>query len=199
MRGSTWKFACRLRGLVLRNPPGSPTWNARLPCRPSFLLTLATLLVVGADGGGAAEHRRILTFEDHIRTQEAIERLYDSHQIGAIQPFEEREPREVIDAKVLRYLRLSVALQKLWKAPVTAAMLDGETKRLLQRTRLPERLREIEAALGNDSVLFEECYARQVLVERMAREFFDSDAVIHAGERAEAETLRELWGPTARV
>jgi N-acetylneuraminic acid mutarotase len=159
--------------------------------KSSLLLTVALLLVIGARGGGASEPGRVLTFGDRVQAQEAIERVYDSHQIGATGRFEVRVPHEVIEAKVLRYLRLSVALEQRWKAPVTAAMLDGETRRLMERTRLPERLLEIQAALGNDPLLFEEAYARQVLVERLARQHFESDDSIHAPARAEAEAIRE--------
>jgi hypothetical protein len=140
-------------------------------------------------GGGAGA--RDLTFEDRVRAQEAIERVYYSHQIGATKSFEEAVPREAIEAKVRRYLKLSVALEQLWNMPVTAAMLDGETQRIAGGTRMPARLEEIYAALGHDLVLYEECYARQVLVERLARDSFASDPQLHAGPRAEAESLRE--------
>ena len=35
---------------------------------------------------------RDLTFEDRIKAQEAIERVYYAHQIGATRPFEEAVP-----------------------------------------------------------------------------------------------------------
>jgi N-acetylneuraminic acid mutarotase len=165
--------------------------GARLVHKTHPLLFGPLFLVLGVTGGGASEHNRTLTFEDRVGAQEAIERVDYSHQIGATRRFEEAVPREVIESKVRRSLKLSVALEAYWNAPVTAAMLDGETRRLAQRTRLPERLQEIYAALGNDSFLFEECYARQVLVERLAREFFSSDVRIHAEARREAATLHE--------
>jgi hypothetical protein len=177
--------------MTLRNLPGSTPWSVRPPHRPLLPLLVALLLVLGVTGGGASDTTLTLTFEDRVRAQEIIERVYYSHQIGTTKPFEEAVPREVIEAKVRRYLKLSVALEKFWNAPVTAEMLDGETKRLAQRTRMPERLKEVYEALGNDSVLFEECYARQVLVDRLARDFFASDKTIHAAARAETEALRE--------
>ena len=177
--------------MTLGNPAGSTTRNAHLPRTDLFLLLVAILLVVGVTGGGASERSRGLTFGDRVRAQEAIERVYYSHQIGATKPFEKAVPREVIEAKVRRYLKLSVALENLWNAPVTAAMLEGETTRIARRTRMPERLSEIYAALGNDSIVFEECFARQVIVDRLARDYFASDRRIHAAARTEAETLRE--------
>jgi N-acetylneuraminic acid mutarotase len=149
------------------------------------------LLAVGITGGGASEYRTGLTFEDRVRAQEAVERVRYSHQIGATKQFEEAWPRPALEAKVRRYLKLSVALERLWRAPVTPAMLEAETRRLARRTRMPARLAEIEAALGNDAVLFEESFARQVLVERLAREAFASDGTIHAAARREADALRE--------
>ncbi len=143
----------------------------------------------GTSPGAAVAHD--LTFEDRVRAQDAIERVYYSHQIGATKPFEEAVPREAIEAKVRRYLKLSVALERFWNAPVTAAMLDGETQRIAGRSRMPARLEEIYAALGDDSIRYEECYARQLIVERLAHDYFASDQHLHAETRAEAESLRE--------
>jgi hypothetical protein len=72
-----------------------------------------------------------LTFEERVKAQEAIERVYYSHQIGASRPFEERIPRPVLERKVREYLRQSAALDKYWNTPVTAEMLERETERML--------------------------------------------------------------------
>src|SRR5262245_58029114 len=69
---------------------------------------------------------RELTFEDRVRAQEAIERVYYSHLVGTTQRFEDAVPREVLEKKVRTYLEESVALEKFWSTPVTAAAL-GET------------------------------------------------------------------------
>ena len=61
---------------------------------------------------------------------------------------------------------------------------------MAQRTRMPSRLRELFAALNNDSLLIQECLVRPILVERQARRFFDADARIHAEARGRAESLR---------
>src|SRR3989304_10098692 len=106
-----------------------------------------------------------LKFEDRVRAQEAIERVYYSHQIGATKPFEETVPRAVIVAKVEKYLKQSVALEKFWNTPVTAEMLQRELERMARGTRMPERLRELFAALHNDPVLIQECLARGALVD----------------------------------
>src|SRR3989454_3191835 len=83
---------------------------------------------------------RDLTFEDRVKAQEAIERVYYSHQIGATKPFEEAVPRSVVENKVRTYLKQSVALERFWQTRLTAGMLQRELERMLTRTRMPESL-----------------------------------------------------------
>src|SRR5438093_9112726 len=122
---------------------------------------------------------RQLTLEDRIRAQEAIERVYYAHQIGATKPFEEAVPHEVLERKVRTYLKQTVALERFWKTPVTARMLQSESERMVQGTRMPERLGELYAALGHDPVVILECLARASLVDRLTRNFQAFDARIH--------------------
>jgi hypothetical protein len=149
----------------------------------SVLLSLS--LVVPAIAGG-----RELTFQDRVKAEEAILRVYHSHQIGTGRPFEEAVPREFLERRVTTYLQQTAALETLWKTPVTTAMLRRETERMVAHTRMPERLRELHAALGNDPLLIQECLAREILVDRLARQFFAFDERIHAGARQEAEELQ---------
>jgi hypothetical protein len=114
---------------------------------------------------------RDLTFEERVKAQEAIERVYYSHQIGATKRFEEAVPRSVLEKKVTTYLKQSVALDTIWHTPASAEMLRNELERIARDTRFPERLKEIYAALGHDSFLVEECFARPEVVDRMARSF----------------------------
>jgi N-acetylneuraminic acid mutarotase len=127
-----------------------------------------------------ATKARDLTFEDRVKAQEAIERVYYSHQIGPTKTFEEAVPRAVIEKKVRAYLRQSVALETLWHASVTAETLHAEVERMTVSSRMPERLRELEAALGNDPFLVRECIARPILVDRLARGLFEGDTTIAA-------------------
>ncbi|HEV8700929.1 MAG TPA: hypothetical protein VGV60_06620 [Candidatus Polarisedimenticolia bacterium] len=46
---------------------------------------------------------------------------------------------------------------------------------MARRTMISERLREVCAALGNDSFRIQECLARPALVDRLARNLFDAD------------------------
>src|SRR5262245_44058826 len=91
---------------------------------------------------GSAPRARGLTFEQRARAQEAIERFYYAHQIGATRPFTEAVPRATLEKKVRTYLEQSAALEAFWKTPVTSIMLRRELERMAAGTRLPERLRQ---------------------------------------------------------
>jgi N-acetylneuraminic acid mutarotase len=134
---------------------------------------------------------RELTFQERVRAQESIERVYYFHQIGTTLPFEEAVPRSLLEHKVRTYLKQSAVLVEFWKTPVTDATLERELERMAAGTRLPERLLELYDALGNDPFLIKECLARQILVNRLSRNFFAFDAKIHHEARLEAEELHE--------
>jgi hypothetical protein len=51
--------------------------------------------------------------------------------------------------------------------PITGEQLQAEMEQMAQRTKQPEVLRELWAALGNDPFVIAECLARPVLVERL--------------------------------
>ena len=103
-----------------------------------------------------------LTFEDRVKAQEAIERVYYTHQLGATKPFEEAVPQAVIEGKVRSYLALDS------RAAITGAMLGRELDRIEAATRMPDRLNELFAALGDNPVLIEECLVRPLLASRIA-------------------------------
>jgi len=148
---------------------------------PSRALLLPGIAIMVAAGAGLTSlQARDLSLADRVRAQEEIERVYHAHQIGATTPFESAVPRPVLEAKVRLYLRKSVALERIWKVPITAPMLRAEMERMIRRSRTPDRLRELFAALRNDPVVIQECLARPALVDRLARSFFASD---HPGEQ----------------
>jgi hypothetical protein len=142
--------------------------------------------------GSAFSSERLLSFEDRLACREAIERVYYSHQIGATRPFEEAVPRELLERKVRTSLLHSVALEQWWRAPITAESLERELERIAANTRLPERLLEVYGALGGDSVLIQECLARPVLVNRLARSFFARDQVPRAAACSRFQTVPRL-------
>src|SRR2546428_5641596 len=122
----------------------------------------------GLDRDGA--HR--VTFERRLLAEAAIERVYFSHRIGATRPFEEAVPRQLLERKVRTYLSQSVALDTLWKSPISAEALRRELERIAASTRFPERLREIYEALDNDPYLIQETFVRAALADRLTRGYF---------------------------
>ena len=63
---------------------------------------------------------RDLTFQERVRAQEAIERVYYSDQIDATRPFEEAVPRALLEKKIRDNLKQSVALEHFWKTPISS-------------------------------------------------------------------------------
>ena len=161
----------------------SSSWmDSAAPIRVTFL----ALAITATQSRPAAA----LTFDERVAAQERIERAYVGHRIGATRPFEEAIPKGLAAAKVRQYLKQSAALEAFWDTPVTAEMLRAEMERQVRQTRMPERLRELHAALGDDPVLVQECLARPALVDRLVRSFYAFDGRFHALARATAETLR---------
>ncbi len=154
----------------------------KLRMRP--LVILLPLLTASLTSAGE------LTFEDRVRAQKAIERVYYSHQIGSSKSFSEAVPRDVLETKVQNYLRQSVALSAFYHSPITRGALRREVERMARETRLPDRLKELYEALGNDPFLVEECLVRPVIADRLLRSFFASDERIHATARGEADSIR---------
>ncbi|MBI3447871.1 MAG: hypothetical protein HY049_02960 [Acidobacteria bacterium] len=160
-----------------------------MPRRPvATALLLAAMIVSAPRAGAGVQHR--LTFQDRLQAQLAIERVYYSHIIGATKPFEQAVPPQVIERKVRTYLKESLALERFWAAPVTDQALQAEMSRIALHTRFPDRLREIYAALDDDPVLVAECLARPVLVDRLARGYFERDERIHGRAKHSPDEAR---------
>ena len=120
----------------------------------------------GALAGGAGD--RALTFQDRVHAQEAIERVYYRHQLGTTKPFEQAVPRAVLERKVRNYLDQTADLQSHRGIRVTDETLQQELARMARGSKMPDRLLELYAALGNDPFLIKECLARATLVDRPA-------------------------------
>jgi hypothetical protein len=84
--------------------------------------TMAVVIVVVASTFSSRAIARDLTFEDRVKAQAAIERVYYSHQLGGTRSFEEAVPRAVVEGKVRRMLELSAAVERAG-APINAASL----------------------------------------------------------------------------
>jgi N-acetylneuraminic acid mutarotase len=140
---------------------------------------------------------RDLTFEERVLAQEAIERVRHSHLVGSRRSFEQAMPREAIESKVRAYLEHSEALETIGHTSVTAAMLEKEMARIAKGSRMPERLRELYAALGNDPVLIAECIARPALVARLTQSFPDDSRDFDPKRVAPAADLGDLELPAS--
>ena len=128
----------------------------------------------------------MLTFEERVSYQRAIEDVYWRHRIW---PKERPDPKPSLDAvmsqaqlekKVKDYLRKSQALEDYWQRPITTDQLQAEMDRMAQHTKQPEVLQELCEALGNNPFVIAECLARPALAEHLITNWYASDQRIHA-------------------
>ncbi len=177
LRGSTTVllFSCVIVGLssAINQPP-----KARLPQD-------------NAAFAANAHQNRSLSFADRVAYQRAIEDVYWRHRIWPRNRGERPDPKPSLDVvmsqatiekKVQDYLRNSELLEQDWQKPITAEQLQIEMERMASRTKQPEVLRELFAALGNDPFVIAECLARPLLAERFA----NGDPVATAPDAFEA-------------
>ena len=117
-----------------------------------------------------------LTFAQRVAFQRAIEEVYWRHRIWPRSRGERPDSKPSLEAvmsqaqlekKVADYLRKSQALEDYWQRPITPDQLQAEMERIASHTKQPGVLREIFAALGNDSLVVAECLARPTLAERL--------------------------------
>src|SRR5204863_2854107 len=81
-------------------------------------------------------------------------------------------------------------LLAIWQTVVTDEDLLREWERVRRDTRFPEGLLEIERALSNDPRTILECFIRPILVDRLCRERFRTDPLIHREALARIEGIR---------
>src|SRR6266540_2974675 len=136
-----------------------------------------------------------LTFADRVAYQWAVEDVYWRHRIwpdtnaGSKPSLDAVMSQAQLEKKVEEYLRNAQALEDYWQRPITPDQLQAEMERITSHTKQPGVLRELFAALGNDSYVIAECLARPLLTERLITELYAHDQRFH-GElkrRAEAE------------
>jgi N-acetylneuraminic acid mutarotase len=164
----------------------SPRFSRLVPSA----LALVLLAAVVADARSAAP----LSLEQRVARQRAIEEVYWRHKIWPAEnarpkpSLDEVMPAAAIRARVEDALRASTALEVEYGRPITREQLEAEMERMAARTRQPELLRELWAALDDDPYLVAECLARPVLAERLLRNWYAYDARRHAETRAKAES-----------
>ncbi|MGH9845263.1 MAG: Kelch repeat-containing protein, partial [Blastocatellia bacterium] len=168
------------------------------PARIGVMIGFALLLMVAAvikeprRSQAASRLRQSLTVEDRVAAQRAIEEVYQRHRIW---PKDNPQPKpalaalmpeSALRAKVDDYLRLSNALEHYWRRPISGEQLQAEIERMQSRTKRPEALRELWAALGDDPLVIAECLARPALAERLSREWYASDERFHGALKQQA-------------
>src|SRR5882724_1599814 len=114
-----------------------------------------------------------LTFAERVTYQRAIEDVYWRHRIW---PKENSKPKPSLDQvmsqaqlekKVEDYLRKSQASENYWQRPITAEQLQAEMDRMAKNTKMPDVLRELFEALGNDAFVITECLVRPIVAEHL--------------------------------
>ena len=120
----------------------------------------------------------------------AIERIYYEHRLGTKPPFDEAMPPSLVEKLIRDDLHKEAVLKKVYGIEITQAMLAAEVQRINATTRAPDVLDELKAALGNDTNRFAQTVARPIVVERILRDKFENDDVLHASQRDQAESIR---------
>ena len=136
-----------------------------------------------------------LTFEERVKAQEAIERVYYKNRIwpkenpGPKPPFEKMVPAEVVRTKAEDVVLKSFALQEIWGRPITPVQLQAEMDRFAKKTKDPDGLKALYAALGNDPEVIAEVLARQTLSDRLIRTWYAWDPRFHGEKKRLAEDI----------
>jgi N-acetylneuraminic acid mutarotase/subtilisin-like proprotein convertase family protein len=158
--------------------------KAPIPRSAFYVLLVAAICVIPfALGQRQPTRQRTLTFTERVAYQRAIEEVYWRHRIWPKEnskpkpPFDKVMSHAQLKKKVAHYLRNSQALEDYWQRPITPDQLQAEMERIASHTKQPEVLRELFAALGNDSFVIAECLAKPVLSERLFKSAMASQGV----------------------
>src|SRR5437773_6947518 len=167
-----------------------------------YVLLLLAVCVIPFALAQRTVSKRTLTFAERVAYQRAIEDVYWRHRIW---PKNNPDPKPSLDAvmskahlekRVADYLRKSQALEDYWQRPITTEQLQAEMDRMARHTKQPDVLRELFAALGDDSFVVAECLARPVLAQRLVTELNNEHRVKLA---TNAWLQRPLRSSVARV
>jgi len=168
--------------------------HARIGLLVLFSLVVATRTV-------ASTAVRSLSLDDRVAAQRAIEEVYWRHRIwpdvnpSPKPPLSTVLSDEAIRSKVEDYLAMSKALEVWWHRPITPRQLQAELDRMSRNTTDPAMLSELYAALADSPDLIAETLGRQLLVRRLAQNWYASDDRFHGDlERAAREALARIRG-----
>lgn len=148
---------------------------------------------------------------ERIEALLALEQVRYNHQEWPESNTEPKPPlaelfsREEAARRVDSHLRMGSALRNLWREEITPEEIQAEMDRMARSSKLPDRLQEYWAALGNDPLTFAEVLVRPLLTEQRLRERYAWDRDLHASlrDKAEAEVARAratgAFGPLSGV
>ena len=145
-----------------------------------YILALPICLAIGTALANAPS-QRILTLDDRVAAQKAIEQVYWNHRIwpkenpGPKPPLSAVLSDTAIRARVEDDLAKSTALEIYWQRPIAIDQLQAELGRMAKGSHDPATLREIFAALGDDPTLIAETLARPALADRLIRSWYAGD------------------------
>lgn len=146
-----------------------------------LLVVFSVCVLIGQAGRANAD----MGIESRVACQRAIEEVYWKHTLwpeantSPKPPLNEVMSEEEVRKKVGETLRMSKALEVIWRQPVEGYQLQAEMERMAETTRNPEMLRELWFALGNDPQLVADVLARQTLVERLIHDWYAFDERFH--------------------
>jgi len=155
--------------------------------------SMLALPLLAALRSEATANQRILTFDERVSYQRAIEEVYWRHRMW---PKERSDPKPSLDAvmsqaqlekKVADYLHNSQALEDYWQRPITAEQLQAEMDRMATNTRQPKVLQEVFDALGNHPFVIAECLARPALARHLITKFYGDEEQLLERWRARTE------------
>jgi hypothetical protein len=176
------------------------TSSLRIAASPTGNIVTRSFVQTGDNALRPPNPARTLSFAERVSYQRAIEEVYWRHRIW---PKERPDSKPSLDAvmsqaqlkkKVTDYLRKSQLLAEYWHRPLTAEQLQAEIDRMAGHTRQPEVLRELFAALGNDSFVIAECLVRPALAERLLTNWYPYDERIHGELKQRAEAQLRMHG-----
>ncbi len=162
-------------------------------------ITLFAILLIALGLPAMSFDGDTLNFEERVRYQRLIEDVYWQNRIwpeenpGLKPALDEVMPDAVIRERVQSYLDKSAALEIFWSRPLTGEQLQAEMDRMASRTKNPEMLTELFAALDDDPFLIAECLARPVLVDRLTRNWYARDTRFHGTLKEQAESALAVY------
>jgi len=163
---------------------------------------LGLLIVLAAALPSAA---RVITLEDRVAAQRAIEEVYWRHRIW---PKDNPDPKPSLDtvmparalrAKVEDSLKKSSALAALWHRPITGDQLQAELDRMAKGSRDTQVLRELFDALGNDPLIIAETLVRPALAERLVRNWHEGEVGAEAATSQPSKPTFDAWWQGERM